>query len=212
MVTQNSIDKIELKKATTEYLRKQLGTIGTQVARISEIITHMRIFGRQSDEPDVKLDPRKVMTDAMNLVGEQLKLDSIKVTAGCDFECPVILGHAIRLEQVFLNIISNARDAILKSGRGAGRKITITGTPVDGDQLEISFTDTGGGISDHDLEHIFEPFYTTKKVGEGTGLGLSVSYGIIHDMGGTITAENVAGGARFAITLPTLDKSPKQDV
>jgi C4-dicarboxylate-specific signal transduction histidine kinase len=117
----------------------------------------------------------------------------------------MVLGHQIQLEQVFVNIIGNARDAILENGDKTGRKITIKNALIDDNKLEISITDTGGGIPVKLLPHIFDPFITSKPMGKGTGLGLSVSYGIIRDMNGTIAAEIVEGGSRFKITLPIVE-------
>jgi len=202
MAASNVLDRIELNKVTPEYLTKKLQRIEKQVVRASNIIDHMRMFGRKAVEKPENLNPRNVMNSVLELMGEQLRLANIEVTTRCDHECPVILGNQIQLEQVFLNILSNSRDAILENGRNAERKITITGTPVDDDKLEISFSDTGGGIPIKLLPHIFDPFITSKAMGKGTGLGLSVSYGIIREMNGTITAENIRGGSRIKITIP----------
>jgi len=170
--------------------------------RASNIIDHMRMFGRKAVEKPENIEPRKVMNSVLELMGEQLRLANIEVTTHCDHECPVILGKQIQLEQVFLNILSNSRDAILENGENTERKITITVRPVDDDKLEITISDTGGGIPIKLLPHIFEPFITSKAMGKGTGLGLSVSYGIIRDMNGTITAKNIRGGSRIKITIP----------
>jgi PAS domain S-box-containing protein len=202
MAVSNIADSIELGKATPEYLLSKVKRIDGQIERTSSIINHMRMFGRIADEKPERLDPREVMKGALGMMGEQLRLASIEVTASCDHECPIIIGHKIQLEQVFLNLFANARDAINENKENTDRKIVILGTPIGNDKLEISFTDTGGGVPQNILPHVFEPFFTTKEMHKGTGLGLSVSYGIIRDMGGTFKVENVNGGARFAITLP----------
>jgi C4-dicarboxylate-specific signal transduction histidine kinase len=205
MAASNIADRIEFKTFTPEYLIKKLQRIDEQVVRASKIINHMRMFGRKADENPSHLDPMEVIKSVMELVGEQLRLESIEVTTDCDYECPMILGHQIQLEQVFVNIIGNARDAILENGPKTGRRITIKNTPIADNKLEISITDTGGGIPVKLLPHIFDPFITSKPMGKGTGLGLSVSYGIIRDMNGTIAAEIVEGGSRFKITLPIIE-------
>jgi PAS domain S-box-containing protein len=202
MVASNITDRVEVNRVTTDYLSKKLQRIDQQVVRASKIINHMQMFGRKADENPINLDPWGAMKSVMDLVGEQLRLESIEVTTICDYECPVIFGNEIQLEQVFVNIISNARDAILENGEKFGRKLTIVGRPTDDKKFEISITDTGGGIPEKLLPRIFEPFITSKPMGKGTGLGLSVSYGIIREMNGTITAENVEAGSRFSITLP----------
>jgi C4-dicarboxylate-specific signal transduction histidine kinase len=110
------------------------------------------------------------------------------------------MGHTIQMEQVILNLLANARDAM--KDNISGSRITLSITEKDG-MITISSQDTGSGIPEHIRSRIFEPFFTTKEMGKGTGLGLSVSYGIIMDMGGTITAGNIGDGAKFSIALPT---------
>ena len=205
MAASNIADRIEFKTVTQEYLTQKLQRIDEQVVRASKIINHMRMFGRKADENPSHLDPMIVIKSVMELVGEQLRLESIEVTTDCEHRSPMILGHQIQLEQVFVNIIGNARDAILENGNKTGRKITIKNALIEDNKLEISITDTGGGIPVKLLPHIFDPFITSKPMGKGTGLGLSVSYGIIRDMNGTIAAEIVEGGSRFKITLPIVE-------
>jgi C4-dicarboxylate-specific signal transduction histidine kinase len=103
------------------------------------------------------------------------------------------------LEQVVLNLLTNARDAIVE--REGQAKITLR-VFSDDEGVYITSDDAGGGIPEDALPRIFEPFYTTKEMGKGTGLGLSVGYGIIRDMDGSIEAENIDDGARFTIALP----------
>jgi len=111
------------------------------------------------------------------------------------------------LEQVLVNLLTNARDAILESDGYVGRKIIVQGEPVGDHSLEISITDSGGGIPQNNLTRIFAPFFTTREVGKGTESGLSVSFGIIRDMGGNLRAGSSGEGAKFTITLPTVRKS-----
>jgi C4-dicarboxylate-specific signal transduction histidine kinase len=118
-----------------------------------------------------------------------------------------VMGHTIQMEQVILNLLANARDAM--KDNISGSRITLSITEKDG-MITISSQDTGGGIPEHILSRIFEPFFTTKEMGKGTGLGLSVSYGIILEMGGTIIAENITDGAKFSIALPTTNNIIKK--
>ena len=110
------------------------------------------------------------------------------------------MGNSIQLEQVLINLANNARDAILDNNAGAGQ-IGIEGEASSG-LVTLRVTDTGGGIPEDALQHIFEPFYTTKPVGKGTGLGGSISYGIVKDLQGDIWAENVSGGACITLQFP----------
>jgi C4-dicarboxylate-specific signal transduction histidine kinase len=135
-------------------------------------------------------------------MGEQLRLAEIEIETDLPDACPPVMGHKVQAEQVLLNLLTNARDAI-QSQEGADRKrIGLSIVNGDAGSVKIIVEDTGGGIPSKVIDRIFEPFYTTKEMGKGTGLGLSVSYGIVRDMGGTITASNIDQGARFEITLP----------
>jgi len=131
-------------------------------------------------------------------MGEQLRLAGITVNRHFPDECSAVLGHAIQLEQVILNLLRNAQQALEKTEE---KKIEIRLSET-ANVLTISVNDTGGGIEEENMQRVFEPFFTTKEMGKGTGLGMSVSYGIINDMGGTITAGNLGKGALFLIKLP----------
>jgi len=145
------------------------------------------------------------MKSVIKLISEQLRLDDIKIKLVFTDDNSLVLGHQIQLEQVFLNIISNARYAILENLENTEREIFVNANLIGDDKLEVSITDTGGGVPDKLLPHIFTPFITSKPMGKGTGLGLSVSYGIINEMNGTITVENVKGGSCFKVTLPIFE-------
>jgi C4-dicarboxylate-specific signal transduction histidine kinase len=182
-----------------QYLNDKLLRIEEQTARAATIIDHMRMFGREATELPESIDPRAVVVNALDLVSEQLRLAGIEVVTVLAEDCGYVMGHAIQLEQVILNLLTNARDAIDDSDDRA--KITLR--VFEGDKVVyITVQDTGGGFASDVLGRIFEPFYTTKEMGKGTGLGLSVSYGIVSDMKGTIIAENIDDGAQFTITLP----------
>jgi C4-dicarboxylate-specific signal transduction histidine kinase len=114
-----------------------------------------------------------------------------------------VQGNTIQFEQVLINMVNNARDAILDAS--ASGAVTLRQTLEDG-FVTVMIEDTGGGIPPEVVPHVFEPFYTTKPVGKGTGLGGSISYGIVQDMQGTIWAENVGEGARISIRLPIYSK------
>ncbi len=199
MAAGNSRRKISKGTADPEYLNDKLERIEGQTARAAAIIDHMRMFGREAKEHPESIDPRNVVTSALDLVGEQLRLAGIEIVTELAEDCPSILGHTIQMEQVILNLLTNSRDAMAESDREA--KITLR-VFEDDKGVHITCEDTGGGIPEDVLSHVFEPFYTTKEMGKGTGLGLSVSYGIVRDIYGTIVAENVDDGARFTITLP----------
>ncbi|MBT4522005.1 MAG: PAS domain-containing protein [Halieaceae bacterium] len=202
MATGNILRKMSAGIPTPEYLSKKLQRISDQTERAATIIDHMRMFGRRASEQPSKIDPTELVRSALDLIGEQLRLAQIEVELNLPEVCPLILGHQVQGEQVLLNLLTNARDAISSRQNPDGRKISVGINVCEDKTIEISVEDTGGGIEDNVIQRIFEPFYTTKDMGEGTGLGLSVSWGIIRDMGGTISAKNTGQGAKFVISLP----------
>ena len=199
MAAENSRRKMSKENVAVEYLTDKLQRIEEQTARAAAIIDHMRMFGREATEEPALIDPRNVVTNALDLMGEQLRLAGIEVVTEFPEDSPCVLGHIIQMEQVVINLLTNARDAMSEKGTASTIILRIFSDPKN---IHITSEDTGGGIAQNALTRIFEPFYTTKEMGKGTGLGLSVGYGIIRDMGGTITAENINDGARFTITLP----------
>ena len=201
MAAGNSRRRMAKGTADTDYLTDKLERIEGQTARAAAIIEHMRMFGRKAKEHPEAVDPRAVVTNALDLMGEQLRLAGIEIVTDFLEDCPFVLGHPIQMEQVILNLLTNASDAM--AGRPGAARITL-GVFEDEGSVRITSEDTGGGIREDVISRIFEPFYTTKDMGKGTGLGLSVSYGIVRDMDGSIIAENIQGGARFTITLPVI--------
>jgi two-component system C4-dicarboxylate transport sensor histidine kinase DctB len=141
---------------------------------------------------------------------QQLRLRLIEVTLDMDPQAPMVLGNPIQLEQVFMNLLTNARDAVSDA---AERRICIS-TAVSGDDVVITVKDTGEGIAEGLEQRIFDPFFTTKDVGKGTGLGLSITYSIIQEHHGDLGVENGADGvwgAVFTITMPLLQGTPGEE-
>jgi len=195
------------EKIEDEVLSTMAGEIDSYVDRATKIINHMRQFGRQSDVSLEKVQVNMLLERALEILGQQLKVRGIEVVWDLAPDLPLILADPDRLEQVFINLLINARDAIdekwqSQSGQQGAKKITLK-TSRDGNVITVEVTDTGPGIPAAMLERIFEPFFTTKKVGQGTGLGLSISYGIIKDCKGSIRARSRADeGASFIIKFP----------
>ena len=200
MASNNCRRHVNQQGVTTDYVLAKLERIETQTERAAKIIDHMRMFGRKAQEKDQPLNPCKSVSDALQLVGEQLRLAGIQVVKNFPNECADILGHEIQMEQVILNLITNSRDA-LDSSDVTTKSLAFTVTD-EGEYVKIVCEDSGPGIPRESISRVFEPFYTTKPMGKGTGLGLSVSYGIVRDMGGRLEAENSHRGARFTIMLP----------
>jgi C4-dicarboxylate-specific signal transduction histidine kinase len=201
----NVIDQIELGMADTEPERilQELNNAMQQVRKATEIISHLRTFGRAASVSRERLSVGQVIQRSLALMREQLRLRQIDVKLHFPPEDILIWGNAIQLEQVFINLLTNARDALLNSPR---KIITIT-CKVHEQIINISVRDTGPGIPPGLEQRIFDPFFTTKDVGTGTGLGLSITYGIIKEHQGTILVENYPDeGALFLIQLPLKDE------
>ena len=181
-----------------------------QVDRAVHIINHLREFGRKTEIKREKLLITKPIEGVFTLLGQQLKLRGIEVVLDLQDDIYPIMGEINRLEQVFINLVLNARDAMEeKRGRFAGGHVNTILTVrayQKNAQVVVTITDTGTGIPNEIKDKIFEPFFTTKEVGKGTGLGLSISYGILKDYDGTIDVESEAGkGTTFKITFPACD-------
>jgi C4-dicarboxylate-specific signal transduction histidine kinase len=203
----NVIDLIELGKADPQAILHELHSAMQQVRKATEIISHLRTFGRAASVSREPVMITEVIGNALSLMQEQLRLRQIRVELHFPAEDVIVIGNAIQLEQVFINLLTNARDAMINA---ADKVIAITCT-IKADMVHITVSDTGSGIPDGLEQRIFDPFFTTKEVGAGTGLGLSITYGIIKEHHGTIAVENhpaAAGGkgepkgAVFLIELP----------
>ncbi|TMH40738.1 MAG: GHKL domain-containing protein [Betaproteobacteria bacterium] len=195
----NAIDLIELGVTDKPQILKELRQAMQQVWKATQIITHLRTFGRAAPASREPIALRAVIEGALSLVQEQLRLHEIEVTVDLGREEPVIVGNPIQLEQVFINLLTNARDAVLDSPRKAIRISASVGST----SVEIAFVDTGHGIPSGLERRVFDPFFTTKEVGKGTGLGLSITYGIVKEHGGTIAVESTPSeGTTFLIELP----------
>jgi C4-dicarboxylate-specific signal transduction histidine kinase len=195
----NAIDLIELGATDQQRLLRELHEAMWQVRKANEIISHLRTFGRAAPAVRETISLRHVIERALSLMHEQLRLREIQVTLDLGAEDPLIIGNGIQLEQVFINLLSNARDALARSSEKAIHISASLGEAV----MEIVFSDTGPGIPPGLEARVFDPFFTTKDVGKGTGLGLSITYGIIKEHGGTISVISEPGhGAAFLIQLP----------
>ncbi len=193
-----------------EILQEIAEGVSTHVDRASKIIEHMREFGRKSDLRTMPVQVNNVLRRAFDFFSRQLNVRNIHVEWVLEEELPLIMADSNRLEQVVINLMLNARDAI-EERWGPGRvpngekRITIRTYSTLKDVV-IEVCDTGKGIPNAIRSKLFEPFFTTKDVGKGTGLGLSISYGIVQDYGGSIHASSVENhGACFTILFPKAD-------
>ena len=195
----NAVDLVDLGVADRERIVRELKNAMQQVRKATEIISHLRTFGRVASVSREPVSIDQVIERALSLMQEQLRGRDIEIDLDLSPAAPVVIGNAIQLEQVFINLLTNARDAMADSPR----KIVRISTRMVDDAVDLVFSDTGPGIPEGLEQRIFDPFFTTKEVGGGTGLGLSITYGIIKDHGGTIAVAGRPGeGAVFQIQLP----------
>ncbi|ANG98675.1 hypothetical protein A8A54_18845 [Brucella pseudogrignonensis] len=194
--TQGTLDEVTV--------REGLALAANQVDRAARIIRHMRIYGHRSDGSLQSVDPVDAIEGGLTMIGTQIEKQGIEIRRRFQAGKFHALADLILLEQIILNLLLNARDAILDSQDEAKAKeeyIEIGVERFPGEMVAITVTDTGPGIPPSDLDRLFEPFFTTKPVGKGTGLGLSLSYGMARDMGGVLEAKNGVPGAEFCLIL-----------
>lgn len=181
------------------YLDDKLDKIRRNVARAASIIDHMRIFGRRAERTLGPVDPAQACEGALSITNAPLRLANI----ACHVICPAgmywVRAEIGLLEQVLINLILNARDAMPSGGW-----LTLA-TSCTEDTVIVEVKDTGHGIRREHIRRIYDPFFTTKGIGQGTGLGLSVSYGIVQEHGGAIFVDSTPGqGTTFQVALPAL--------
>jgi histidine kinase len=211
-----SIKKIDNDEPIEDdILINLLVKIDSNIDRATKIINHMRQFARKSDIELEKVDINEVLKRAFEIFSQQLKLRGIEVQWKIDNKLPKIYADPSRLEQVFINLLLNARDAIEEKWNHleseSSRKRISLKTMYDKQFVICEVCDTGIGISETIADKIFEPFFTTKEVGQGTGLGLSISYGIVKDCGGRIDAiPNKPEGACFILKFPVKGKNHEE--
>lgn len=178
--------------------RQALEPLEQMLTRMAALTGHLKTFARNSPSGlRERLDLATVVDHALHLLDTRIRSEGINVALYLARPAWV-RGDAIRLEQVLINLLHNALDAMASKSY---KRLEIR-IESDNEQWCLSVLDSGGGIADDALAKVFDPFFTTKPVGEGLGLGLAISYGIVHEVGGHLRVENLPGGARFNLTLP----------
>jgi C4-dicarboxylate-specific signal transduction histidine kinase len=196
----NAIDLLALGGANQDEILQELHNGLQQVRKATEIITHLRTFGRAAPATREPIAINEIIYRSVSLMQEQLRLCQIQIQLRLCAAGPVVIGNAIQLEQVFINLLSNARDAVADTSEKAIQIVCA----LEQETINIFFRDSGTGIPEALQQRIFDPFFTTKEVGAGTGLGLSITYSIIKDHQGTIAVVPTPGGqgATFLVQLP----------
>ncbi|QJQ22216.1 sensor histidine kinase [Pseudomonas sp. SK] len=178
--------------------RQALEPLEQMLTRMAALTGHLKTFARNSPVGlRERLDLATVVDQALHLLEPRIRSEAVEVALYLARPAWV-RGDAIRLEQVLINLLRNALDAMADKRY---KRLEIRIEP-DGELWRLSVLDSGGGIDQANLAKVFDPFFTTKPVGEGLGLGLAISYGIVHEAGGQLQAENLPGGARLSLTLP----------
>src|SRR3989440_7806088 len=205
----NVLDQVRLGSFKDEDVMEELENAMEQVRKATAIISHLRTFGRAAPVSVEPVDVDDVIERSLLLMQEQLRLRGIEIALDLSPDTLIVLGNAIQLEQVFINLLTNSRDALAES---RGKTIRIA-TTADDEWIRIQFSDTGPGIPRELEQRIFDPFFTTKEVGTGTGLGLSITYSIVKEHAGHISVEPHRGrGANFLIELPVMKQLPPEAI
>jgi two-component system NtrC family sensor kinase len=204
MVEEDSISPKEI-----DQFNRYLNLMEAETRRTSRIVSNLLAFSRQSKMELRRIDLNRLIEHTLFLNSNLLKIDRIKVETNLDPTLPEMIGSEDQLQQVFMNLVSNAAEAM--EAKGGVLRIETRHSLGEG-KLLVDFKDTGIGIPEENLLKLFEPFFTTKKKGKGVGLGLSVAYGIVQEHGGSIYAESKVGeSTTFHVKLPLKPASARVD-
>jgi two-component system NtrC family sensor kinase len=188
----------------TPEIRDDLRTIYQEAQRSAKIIENLLTFARKETTEKQYADVNQVLKDTLKLRSYQLTVDDVELSTELDQNLPWTMAAPHQLQQVFLNLINNAHQAVMGS---PGRRSLSLRTETDGNVIRILIIDNGPGIPEEHLGKIFDPFFTTKDVGQGTGLGLSIAFGIVQEHGGRIWAESEPNiGTTFVVELPIVER------
>ncbi len=193
--------RILLRRNELERAAANLDLMSSIAERMMALIEHLRMFARKETGARSPVDLPVVIGNAMRLVEYRIRNEGIKVDMSMPSAPVYVMANPVRLEQVLVNLLSNAIDAMHDTEQ---RLLGIV-LDWDGERAVIEVSDTGHGIAPEHVKSLFDPFFTTKDIGQGLGLGLSISYGIIRECGGDIMVESAPrAGARFRVVLPTM--------
>jgi two-component system NtrC family sensor kinase len=182
-----------------QEIKRALHEIAVQGKRSKDITHKLLSFARKTDSRVQEVDVSELIEEILGVSRQRAKFATVEVQTQIQPDLPLLQASPTEMQQVFLNLVNNALDAMEEV---QGGQLTIKAFRR-GEFVVIQVEDTGPGIPRHDLERVFEPFYTTKAVGKGTGLGLSICYGIVEKMGGHITVQSELGaGSTFSVKLP----------
>jgi PAS domain S-box-containing protein len=182
IILESTLNDLAKKQLNTEELSEDFQESLRQIGKITNIISHLRTFGRSDVTSQSPVSLPSVFKDTMILMKERMKVKNIIINQNIAENLPIIYGNSVKLEQVFVNLLQNSMDALEDQGKGEINLHIFQ----ENDEVVVKFSDNGLGMQPEVLDRIFEPFYTTKDVGQGTGIGLSIVYGIIQEHHGTV--------------------------
>jgi two-component system, NtrC family, sensor kinase len=193
------LEEHELQETqNVEEFRRSLKQISLQGVRCKEITHKLLSFARKTDPAHREIQVNDTIEEILSICDQRSKFSNIRIQTELDSSLPAISASPTELQQVFMNLINNAIDAM-----GSGGGLLEIRSGVAGDKVVVDVADTGHGISKEIMSRIFEPFFTTKPIGKGTGLGLSICYGIIKKLGGDLTVDSSIGvGTTFHVSVP----------
>jgi len=185
-----------LKRGRGEEAVSSFSRIDDLIDRMSTITRQLKSYARKGEEPFGPVDLREALAGALDMMAPQLRTRKVEIIRTVPDQPVTVLGDRIRLEQVIVNLLRNALDATASADEPRIELILSSG-----ETAMLTVRDNGQGLKN--LDQLFEPFYTTKRPGDGVGLGLAISAGIVGDHGGRLTARNAeGGGAVFDMRLP----------
>ena len=188
---------------------QELKIIQKNAQRCKDIIENMLGFIRSEEPESDDLDINEILDSTIKLTRRDLDINDIEITRNLDPELPSLKANRTQLEEIFVNLLNNAKDE-LKNHPKEDRKISVKTKPADKNKIMVTVEDSGSGIPENERDKIFEPFFTHKQTGEGTGLGLPIVQGIVSGLEGEITvSESEMGGAKFEVALPTGESRKK---
>lgn len=192
-----------------ESIREDIDSIYREAQRAAKITQNLLSFARRHNPEKRLISVNDALAQSLDLHTYSMRVNNIEIMVELDPDLPKTMADFHQMQQVFVNIITNAEQA-MTDAHGQG-KLSVK-TQTIGQNIRISFADTGPGMPKENLDRIFDPFFTTKEVGKGTGLGLSICFGIVHEHGGRLYAKCKSGkGATFIVDMPIIESSPADD-
>ncbi|MGD2184750.1 MAG: ATP-binding protein [Desulfobacterales bacterium] len=210
MLMKRMVEEDTIGRREIDQFQRYLTLMDTETRRTSRIVSNLLAFSRQSKMELKRIGLNRLIEQTLFLNSNLLKIAGVKISMDLDPNLPDLVGSEDQLQQVFMNLVSNAAEAM--ESKGGGMLNIETRHALRDNKLVVDFKDSGIGIPEENISKLFEPFFTTKKKGKGVGLGLSVAYGIIQEHGGSIYVNSTVGeGSTFHLKFPLKAASDKLD-